>query len=495
MRLRAVLVCAGLGAMSSSAVAFAVPIDQSSRAVTSPPASPDGPDRIVAEDPAWHVNVGRTLLLDARLGHASLPALPNGRAAESYLFASVTAADALTKAPPVDLAIVVDRSGSMKGTRIGNAIAAAVGAVDRMRDGDRIVVVSFDTEAQVVVPLTTVSSATRATVESAIRSIRLGGDTCISCGLEEARRQLDVAAIGTGRIARTLLLSDGATNHGITDMNGLRSLATRMRDRGAVSTIGVDVDFDEKVMSALAIESNGNHYFVGDASALPSVFNREFDTLVATMARDADIVIDAAPGVEIEEVFDRPARREGNRIVIPLGSFSARDEKSALVKLKVPTDRDGSRPVVEMKLVYHDLVEHADQQWPATLACAIKSDGSAQTELDPFVRARVERSTTARALAQANDLINQGRFAEARASIVGRSAALQNAQAAANNAPVVAPAPIRARGFKKDFEDQQAALDRAEKVAGSAATAAPSSRTVKEAPKRIQQDLADNPFR
>jgi Ca-activated chloride channel family protein len=225
------------------------------------------------------------------------------------------------------------------------------------------------------------------------------------------------------------------------------------------------------------------------------VFNTEFDTLVATMARDADVVIDPAPGVEIEEIFDRPARREGSRVVIPLGSFSARDEKSALVKLRVPADRDGARPVVEMKLVYHDLVEHGDQQWPASLSLAVKSDGTAQADLDPFVRARVERSTTARALAQANDLITQGRFEEARKSLTARSAALQNAQAAADKAPLTAPAPVRARGFKKDFDDQNAALNRANEVAGSAATAAPSSRVVKEAPKVITQDLASNPFR
>ena len=72
--------------------------------VTSPPS--DGPDRIVAEETPSHVNVGRTLLLDARLSHASVP---SGRTAETYMFASVTAADALTKAPPIDLAIELAR--------------------------------------------------------------------------------------------------------------------------------------------------------------------------------------------------------------------------------------------------------------------------------------------------------------------------------------------------------------------------------------------------
>src|SRR4029079_14105162 len=88
---------------------------------------------------------------------------------------------ASAKAQPLELAIVVDRSGSMKGERIANAVAAAVGAVDRMRDGDSVVVVSFDTQAQVVVPRTVVDASTRQSITSSIRTIRLGGDTCVSC--------------------------------------------------------------------------------------------------------------------------------------------------------------------------------------------------------------------------------------------------------------------------------------------------------------------------
>src|SRR5262249_2725771 len=159
---------------------------------------------------------------------------------------------------------------------------------------------------------TTLSAETRPMIKTAINGIRLGGDTCISCGLEEAKRALDQAPSGSDRVRRMMLLSDGATNNGIRDVAGLRILASLIREHSwPVTTIGVDLDYDEKVMSAVASESNGNHYFVANAEALSGVFNQEFDKLMATVAQDAMLVVEPAPGVEIDEVFDRSFRREG----------------------------------------------------------------------------------------------------------------------------------------------------------------------------------------
>jgi Ca-activated chloride channel family protein len=502
MKRMTAVVCASVGALLSSAVAMAVPIQPGSNLTSPPPLS----SQIRSDGPSSHVTAGRTLLMDARLGHGSLPR--STTPGETYLFASVTGAEtksaAPIAAPPLDLAIVVDRSGSMKGERIVNALAAAVGAVERMREGDNVTVVSFDTEAQVVVPSTRVGSSTRASIEAAIRSIRLGGDTCISCGLETARREIDrgraVAGIkANDRVTRMLLLSDGATNNGIRDVPGLRALASRMRERGcAITTIGVDVDFDEKVMGVLANESNGHHYFVANAAQLPAVFNTEFDTLVATIAQEGEVVVEPAAGVEIAEVFDRSFRREGSRIVVPLGSFSAKDEKSLLVRLRVPADHDGSVPVAQLKLTYRDLADGSGSgvSFNGGLALTITNDGTAQPDMDPFVRARVERSTTARTLEEANDLIRQGRPAEAQTRLTNRSNDLLQAQAKAKTAPPsFNPSPSRARSFGKDFDDQANALNNANKAAGAAASASPTSRTAKEAPKRIELDLQSDPFR
>ncbi len=425
MKLRTTLLTAILAATSSVAGAVFVPLPASvTLNPTSDPTATEnagGPDRS-------HFAIDQTVKVDARLGHASIA---RGGDGETYLFASVTGADAQQSAPPLNLAIVVDRSGSMKGERIARAIDAGVGIVERMRDGDTLSVVDFDTTAEVVVPPTQLSPRNRSSVEVGIRGIRIGGDTCISCGLETAAAELRAAPIANSadHVTRMIVLSDGATNHGVTDMTGLRSIAARMRDRGcSITTIGVDVDFDEKVMAALATESNGRHYFVASAAGLPAIFSQEFDSLVASVAQDSEMTIELGPGVEVEQVFDRTFRREsgpnGARVVIPFGVLAAKQEKTALLKLKVPTDHEGQTPVAHVSLGYHDLLARTDRREDGDLQLVVKGDGSAQTEIDPFVAARVERSHTAETLTTANKLFEEGKFDEANRELAGRVSAL-----------------------------------------------------------------------
>ena len=477
MKVRSVALWAALGVAVSSAAALAIPMPPGAKGGTSTVLADPNGKPLDAQD-VNHFTAGQTLTIDGRLGHATLA--KNG-AGETFLFTSVTGTDAASaSAAPLNLAIVIDRSGSMKGDRIANAITAAVGMVERMRDGDTVTVVSFDTEAQVVVSPTRTTPGTRPTIESAIRAIRLGGDTCISCGLDAAMVQLNQTSLGGGRRAlgdevrsapesvnRMILLSDGATNHGIRDIGGLRALAGRMRDRGcSISTVGVDVDFDEKVMAAIASESNGRHYFVANPSGLPAIFAQEFDSLLASIATGTELAVDLAPGVEVEQVFDRTFRREGNRIIVPFGTFSAKQEKTVLIKLRVPADREGMQPVADVKLTYRDLVQKSDGAAVGALALMVTTDGAAQTDLDPFVAARLERSKTAQTLTEANLLFENGRGAEARDKLAAQSKELAKSEVvarsfAARNRPAAA-APRNSRGVDDDFNQQRAAVAQAE---------------------------------
>ncbi len=460
MKIRSVALWAVLGIVASSAGAMAVPVSKTAAR----PAWVTPEPGLITKDNS-HFTAGQTLVVDGRLGHASIAKTGRG---ETFFFASVTGAEAgatAAAAAPMNLAIVIDRSGSMKGDRIANAMTAAVGMVERMRDGDSVTVVSFDTQSTVVVPPTLTTAATRPSIAAAIRSIRLGGDTCISCGLEEGMRQLDATALGGDRVNRMILLSDGATNHGIRDVGGLRGMAGHMRDRGlSISTIGVDLDFDEKVMAAIANESNGRHYFVANPSGLPSIFAQEFDSLLASVASDAELSIELPPGVEVEQVFDRTFRREGSKVIVPFGTFSAKQEKTVLMKLRVPADREGLQPVVDVKLAYRDLMQKNEGSCTGTLAVAVSDDPTAPKDLDPFVAARLERSRTAQTLTDANLLFEQGRITEARARLRGQRDELEKTKLTARAAATARPVsnPFRGRSLDDDFGAQQKAVAQAE---------------------------------
>jgi Ca-activated chloride channel family protein len=464
MKLKTTLLLALCGILASAAGAFAIPMSPSGSATKEPwvkDVKPD--DGTELKDPA-RVTAGETLAIDARLGHASIA--KNGRG-ETFLFAQVAAlpeekAGSGIAASPISLALVIDRSGSMKGDRIANAISAAAFAIERLRDGDSVTVVAFDSVAQTIVPPTRVSSSSRASMESAVRNIGLGGDTCISCGMLEGMQQLAQTSLSGDRVNRMILLSDGATNAGIKDIPGLRALAGRMTSKGVtISTIGVDVDFDEKVMAALANEGNGRHYFVANASGLPAVFAQEFDDVLASVATDAELVIELAPGVEVAEVFDRSFRREGNKIIVPFGAFSAKQEKTVLVKLRVPADKEGTQTVADVKLAYRDLVKKGDRSCGGNLSVEVRGDGTEQRDIDPFVAARVERSRTATTLTEANKLFESGRTSEARAKLATRRAELKKTEgeslAFAAAKPSVAPRRS-ARSLDRDFEEQLGAV-------------------------------------
>ena len=465
MKLKTTVILAVAGILASAAGAFAVPIAHPATAIAERKETPTTTARTTAGD---------TLVVDARLGHGQLAKSSSG---ETYLLAQVGAAsDRVTvSATPMNLALVIDRSGSMKGERIANAMNAAVFALERMRDGDSISVVAFDTVAQVVVAPTTIAAGNRPSIEAAIRAIRLGGDTCISCGLQEAMAQLSRSSLGSGRLDRMILLSDGVTNAGVRDMPGMRAMANRMHVRGVtISTIGVDVDFDEKMMAAIANEANGHHYFVANASGLAGVFGQEFDDLLASVASEAELTIALAPGVEVLEVFDRSFRREGDKLIVPFGTFSGKQEKTILVKLRVPTDREGDAPVADLKLAYRDLVKKTNASCDASLALAVKDSAAA---LDPFVAARLERSRTAQTLTEANVLFEAGRVGEARAKLAARGDDLKKSEAVALAAP--AKPLARARPIDRDFDDQRDAIaqaDTAFATAPAAASAGPSAR-------------------
>jgi Ca-activated chloride channel family protein len=432
---------------------------------------------------------GKTLTIEGRVGHTRIARTGSG---ETFVMLEAKTADtaAAQVRAPVNLALVIDRSGSMKGTRIRNAISAAQAAVDLLSDGDVVSVVTFDTQTQVVVPVTTIGPGSRERVNAAIRGIGLGGDTCISCGIEEG---LALLAQTTGKVNRILLLSDGDANHGVRDIPGFRSIAQRAQGRGvSITTIGVDVDYNEKIMAAIAQDSNGRHYFVADDSGLRRVFEQEAQSLTGTVANSAEVAVELAPGVELDRVFDRTFRRVGNQVIVPLGAFGGADVKTVLLKVRVPHDKEGAEPVAAVELTYKDLVTGGDARCGGKLGIEVVASASDATDLDALVSGRLQRSETAAVLKDANDLFQRGRAEEARRRLVQREESLR---AAADKAKKAA-SPARAKDVDRDFGGQVAAIDEANNQFATppgapAASAAPATRAGKSAVKENQRRAFD----
>jgi Ca-activated chloride channel family protein len=425
------------------------PESAGAEATPPPPASPPGDE----SNPA-RFSAGSRLLVDGRVGHARIA---QGTGAETFVLLEVRSAEgsAESASTPSNLALVIDRSGSMKGDRLKNAVRAAKGALDSLMDGDVVSVVAFDTRPSVVVPSTVVGPDTRERVRSAIEAISLGGDTCISCGVEEGARQIQQTS---GKVARMIVLSDGDATDGVRDVPGFQRLAERTRDQGiSVTTIGVDLAYNQKILAALAQSSGGRHYFVENEAALARAFASEAERLKATVASDAEASIELGEGIELAQVFDRSFRREGRRIVVPLGSFAPGDVKTVLVRVRVPAKTGERAAVADVALRYRDLREGKEQRATGSLGVLLAESAAGASELDGLVQKRLARGETAAALLLANDLFEQGKPDEARRVIEEHKKALETQAEAATKS---ADAPKKAE-LEKDFKGQYAALDNA----------------------------------
>lgn len=463
MHAKTVGLLSALGMLFTSVTVWSVTPDGGYVASAEPVSSIDGSDGATGDsdvpfDPTHFVG-GSTLKIDARVGH---PKMVRGATGETFVLVEVTGTQDPEAARGVaangHLAIVMDQSGSMRGSRLSNAKAAAMRAVDGLRDGDMVTVVTFDTRTKTVVPPTVVDGGSRGRIVSDIQRIELGGDTCISCGVESGLAELSTVG---DRVTRMLVLSDGEATAGIRDVAGFKNLAKRASDRDVtITTIGVDVDYNEKIMSAIADGANGRHYFVENDAGLARVFEEETSHLARTVASDVVAEIELAPGVELDRVFDRSFSRAGSRLRVPLGAISSGEQKTILLKVRVPADAaEDVATVASTSIRFRDQRSGSEQTTKGELGVHLVSSPAEASDIDGVVAGRVQRAETAAVLREANELFSLGKVDVARQKLAAQRA---DNLGLADKAKTSAPKK-RAKDVEQDFQRQNRALEEAER--------------------------------
>ena len=256
--------------------------------------------------------------------------------------------------PPVNVAIVLDKSGSMTGQKIAKAKEGAIAAIQRLRAEDIVSVVVYDSTVRVVVPATKVSD--REAIYAAIRQIEAGGNTAlfagVSKGAQEIRKFLD-----PGRVNRVVLLSDGLANVGPSSPGALADLGTSLVREGiSVTTIGLGLDYNEDLMASLAKESDGNHLFAENADDLRGVFASEFGDVLSVAAKNVGVTIHCAEGVRPVRTLGRNADIVKRTVTANLNQLYSGQTKYVLVELELPPGEiGGKRPVASVDVSYANM--------------------------------------------------------------------------------------------------------------------------------------------
>jgi Ca-activated chloride channel homolog len=241
---------------------------------------------------------------------------------------------------PLNIALVLDRSGSMSGEKLAYCKKAAQFVVDNLDASDRVSVVIYESGVRVLLPATQVTNKEQ--IKRMIEGVQVAGGTCMSCGMLSGYAEVK-KFFAQQHVNRVLLLTDGLANEGISLPRSLDSIANEraVKDRITLSTFGVGADFDEKMLTNLAEYGIGNYYFIDKPENIPPIFNKELKGLLEVVAQDAGITLQLPNGVSLVKVYGYKYEQKGNTITIPFRDVFSEELKSVLVEVKLTQPATG----------------------------------------------------------------------------------------------------------------------------------------------------------
>ena len=213
--------------------------------------------------------------------------------------------------PPLNLALVIDRSGSMAGRKLSYARKAARFLAGELTTRDRLAIVTFDGEVQVVVPSTPVADPLA--FIAAINTIHSGGCTALFDGWLAGALQV-AEHLEPNALNRVLLLSDGQANEGLTNTAEIAAKVAGLTAKGiSTSAFGLGDGFDEDLMGAMATSGDGTLAFIESPGQLDDLYASELQGLANTLGKRVSIGIRTKHGAELVDVLnDLDATKAGN---------------------------------------------------------------------------------------------------------------------------------------------------------------------------------------
>jgi Mg-chelatase subunit ChlD len=354
---------------------------------------------------------GEAVALDVRWGNDQASG-PGHEAVLQIGFSTALATDR-QQLRPVNLALVIDKSGSMaEADKISRVKLALLALVSQLRDTDTLSIVVFDTDAQVLLPAR--SLVDKEYVRQLIRGIAPGGSTNIHSGLmlgyHEVRKNYRKDATN-----RVILLTDGIANRGETAPEKIARDSLRFNDQGIdLSTIGVGLDLNKDLLRELSKSGRGLFHFVADAEDIEKVFIKELQSLISPAAYEPNVEIDYDSSLELEQVYGYEPQFRKSGVKIKLDNMNHGLTQVVLLRFRLAKKRAiPSSLSVNVRLSYYDPEQKEQIVKLQESYLTVKDGPSGDLLKDPEVGKNYSIALLAQAIREMADACETRRFQEA----------------------------------------------------------------------------------
>ncbi len=331
---------------------------------------------------------------------------------------------------PLNIALVIDRSGSMNGEKMEQAKDAAIQALSVLNARDIVSVVIFDQEVEVLVPATKMTD--RESVVATIKTITARGSTALHAGTErggqEVRKFFDKNFVN-----RVILLSDGMANVGPATPEEVGKLGQRLgKDGISVTTLGLGDGYNEDMLAKLAGSSDGNHTFIEKATELADIFRKEFDTALSVVAQEVACTVTLPEGMRPVRSLNMDATIKGQSVTFGWNQIYSGHERYMMLEVEVPAHEDGQiRELGQAEVTYANMETKTTDKLSSKLDIRFSASESQAKEsiIKPVMEEYIELAANENNK-KAMQLRDEGKIEAARSAFSGNAAFLRNNAAA-----------------------------------------------------------------
>jgi len=348
--------------------------------------------------------------LDLRLGNSVVPS----EGGMVWLQIGLqTKSDQTESVSPLNLAIVIDRSGSMADDDKMPYLKQSLNMfLQSLNSNDIVAVVTYNDRAEVLVPAQMLGSGHR--IQQMIDSIQPGGATNLHAGMmlgfEEVNKNYDIR-----RNNRVILLTDGIANRGITDPQQIAVDALAYNNKGIyLGTIGLGLEFNDSLLSQLADQGQGGYTFVDSTREMERIFREHVSGLTQRVASDVEIKVIPQQGVRLVGLTGFKGSPPTAGASIPLWPLGTGDSAVVLAELQAGAGSTGYRPLATVELEYFDEFAQRTVSTRQTIGAEMVSNMSRYNptwDLEIYRNVTIQR--TAEAMKEIDRLFDGEKYEEA----------------------------------------------------------------------------------
>ncbi len=324
-------------------------------------------------------------------------ALSTEQSREHFLAVARSKETALGRRLPLNICLIIDRSGSMEGEPLEYVKRACSYVVDILEPNDILSIVVFEERAEVLMPARRVVN--KALVKEHIFRIEPGTTTNIYDGIASGCSQIAAVPL-SGYVNRAILFTDGEPTAGQKDYSSIVNLAAEQKSRGiTITALGFGPEYNEELVAGIARRTGGNYYYITRPDLIPEVFRRELETMMTVVARNLKIILHLSKWVHMRQIYGKQPAVIGKTVECVLPDLERGSAASALIELDFEPRPSGTYRVARAELAFEDSSTGRLEKVSEELVLSFVTDSSlVQENINPVVKQEIEIAEASRNL-------------------------------------------------------------------------------------------------